>query len=184
MKPIQLYSLLLVAIFLNLAISSKTAGQPLQIEISAERFDRSETLVTFDAKDKVEPGTYHMISARGDTTLLQVEGDGNGYFIMDELSKGEVLRYAIGDRVDVDKSFFDVHRDRSTVTFFVRGKSVLSYYHGFNNPPEELDDRYRRSGYIHPVYSPGGRVLTNHLDPSNHPHHSGIWSAWPRTDYQ
>lgn len=184
MKIGYICTLLLIAVFLNPAIPSTMTAQPLQIEISAENFDRSETLVSFDVNDMVEPGSYHMISATGDTTLLQVESDGRGYFVLDDLSRGEVARYTIGHRVDVDENIFEVDRESSTLTFHLRGKRILSYFHGLNNPPEELDHRYRRSGYIHPVYSPGGTALTNHLDVSMHPHHSGIWSAWPNTEFE
>src|SRR5690625_7129504 len=63
-----------------------------------------------------------------------------------------------------------------------RGK-VASYYSGFNTPPEELEGIYRRGGYLHPIYTPDGTAVTNHLNVGMHPHHSGIWSAWTRTRY-
>src|SRR5699024_3512957 len=37
---------------------------------------------------------------------------------------------------------------------------------------------------IHPVYSPDGVVLTNHLDLKKHSHHYGIWAAWTKTHFQ
>ncbi|GAB6166910.1 hypothetical protein JCM19992_29100 [Thermostilla marina] len=37
---------------------------------------------------------------------------------------------------------------------------------------------YKRGDYIHPLYGPGGRILTDDY-PLDHPHHRGIWWTWP-----
>jgi len=39
-----------------------------------------------------------------------------------------------------------------------------------------------RSDYIHPLYGPGGEVLTKDWSP-DHPHHRGIYWAWPEVDW-
>lgn len=60
------------------------------------------------------------------------------------------------------------------------GLPVLSYNHATTIPAEGVDLIYRRSGYIHPLWSPGGEVLT-HSMPSDHVHHYGIWNPWVNT---
>src|SRR5699024_650137 len=40
-----------------------------------------------------------------------------------------------------------------------------------------------RSGYIHPLWSPGGEVLTR-IQPSDHYHHYGIWNPWTKTNFE
>ena len=47
-------------------------------------------------------------------------------------------------------------------------------------PPEGVDSAYQRSGFIHPLWSPGGEVLTR-IQPPDHYHHYGIWAPWTRT---
>jgi hypothetical protein len=47
-------------------------------------------------------------------------------------------------------------------------------------PPEEADPLYKRSGFIHPLWSPGGQVLTR-IQPPDHYHHYGIWGPWTKT---
>ena len=57
---------------------------------------------------------------------------------------------------------------------------VLSYRISEIMPPEGVDPVFRRSAYIHPLYSPGGMVLTR-IQPPDHYHHYGIWNPWTLT---
>ena len=40
-----------------------------------------------------------------------------------------------------------------------------------------------RSDYIHPLYGPDGEMLTNDWPDADHPHHRGIFWAWPEVEY-
>lgn len=57
---------------------------------------------------------------------------------------------------------------------------VLGYRISEIMPPEGVDPVFRRSAYIHPLYSPGGMVLTR-IQPPDHYHHYGIWNPWTKT---
>lgn len=63
---------------------------------------------------------------------------------------------------------------------YFEGKPVLTYRYGMTNPPEGVDTLFRRSGYIHPLWSPGGDTLTR-IQPPDHYHHYGIWGPWTHT---
>ncbi len=57
------------------------------------------------------------------------------------------------------------------------GKPVFVYNFGMvtaKGQPESL----KRSSYLHPVYAPDGTLVTDDYNP-NHPHHRGIFWAWP-----
>ncbi len=47
----------------------------------------------------------------------------------------------------------------------------------YQREPRSLDGRYICNNYIHPLYSPGGHILTEEF-PSSHPYHRGIFWAW------
>lgn len=50
-------------------------------------------------------------------------------------------------------------------------------------PPEGKDPAYARSGFIHPLKSPSGGVVTSiHAD--DHVHHMGLWHAWVKTEHK
>ncbi|MCF7569371.1 PmoA family protein [Sabulilitoribacter arenilitoris] len=60
------------------------------------------------------------------------------------------------------------------------GNPILNYQFEIKNPPEGVDEKYKKSGFIHPVYSPEGEVLTR-IQPPDHYHHYGIWGPWTKT---
>lgn len=59
---------------------------------------------------------------------------------------------------------------------------VLSYNKVSPPVPAGIDSICRRSGCLHPVGSPGGRIVTA-MFPLDHPHQQGIFSAWVNTTY-
>lgn len=63
------------------------------------------------------------------------------------------------------------------------GKDVIRYNHAVVSPPPGADPVYARSGYIHPVWTPDGRVISNDF-PGNHLHHHGIWAPWTSTEFE
>jgi hypothetical protein len=70
----------------------------------------------------------------------------------------------------------------SETTIFAGEKPVLSYVHTETPPPEGINPLYKRSAYIHPLWSPGGERLTR-IQPPDHYHHYGIWNPWTRTHF-
>ena len=66
-----------------------------------------------------------------------------------------------------------------TIEISVSGKPVLTYHTETVNPPEGMDKIYARSGFIHPIFSPSGKVLTDDF-PVGHVHQHALFSAWTR----
>ena len=71
-------------------------------------------------------------------------------------------------------------------------KPVLRYNYQMVHEPADVkplvsaaNRRYAvdRCDYIHPLYGHGGEVLTEDW-PKEHPHHRGIYWAWPEVDWQ
>lgn len=162
-------------------------AQIYSVEVTAGAFDRLHSIVSFYLPADFEPGEYHLQSENDENTILQVDEKNRAWFILDELASGGSKRYILNsDQKIEDLSVYSLNYelDENTITLKTGSSRVLSYYHGENNPPDVLDERYRRGGYIHPVYSPAGIILTNHLNVDQHPHHSGIWSAWTNTVFE
>ena len=72
------------------------------------------------------------------------------------------------------------HDNGAQLQLKVKEKPILSYHHETAMPPAELDPVYARSGFIHPLVSPAGRVLTDDFPP-DHAHQHGIFTAWVNT---
>jgi hypothetical protein len=61
--------------------------------------------------------------------------------------------------------------------------AVLQYNAAMVYPPAGIDEVFKRSGFIHPLYAPSGEVLTN-IQPSDHLHHYGLWNPWTKTTFK
>ncbi|MCX6864337.1 MAG: PmoA family protein, partial [Verrucomicrobia bacterium] len=68
-----------------------------------------------------------------------------------------------------------------SVTFKLRSKAVVTYHGGHGVLPAGVPEEYRRAGYLHPLVSPLGRVVTGDYS-KNHLHHHGVWASWTRTE--
>jgi len=172
-----------IFIFLTGAVSLSMAQKTYEIHVSAGALDRSETVVSFYFPDSIDPGVYTLESSETGNTLLQVDSSNRGWFILDQLPAGTNRFYIFNGDQALSETFISNEIDSTQITFLSEGREILSYYHGDNTPPNELDERYKRGGYIHPVYSPNGVRLTSHMNVDSHPHQSGIWSAWTKTEF-
>jgi hypothetical protein len=70
--------------------------------------------------------------------------------------------------------------DSEAITLGHKGKDILRYQHAIHDVPQGVKPIYRRSAFIHPLWSPSGEILTR-IQPSDHYHHYGIWNPWTKT---
>lgn len=64
-----------------------------------------------------------------------------------------------------------------------KNKQILQYNYKVAYPPAGIDTVFRRSGFIHPLWSPAGNVLTR-INPPDHYHHVGIWNPWTKVLFE
>ncbi len=77
----------------------------------------------------------------------------------------------------------EVRADDQTTTIGLAGQNVLTYHAAVAAPPPGIDPLYRRSGFIHPLTTRSGRVLTEAF-PADHAHQHGLFFAWVDTNFQ
>ena len=70
--------------------------------------------------------------------------------------------------------------DQQNISLLSGGKKVLDYHHAYQPAPAGTNPLYGKSGFIHPLRSPAGNILTR-IQPDDHLHHYGIWNPWTRT---
>ncbi|MGI4831860.1 MAG: PmoA family protein [Janthinobacterium lividum] len=56
-------------------------------------------------------------------------------------------------------------------------RPLLRYNYRTVYPPAGVDTAYKRSGFIHPLWSPHGQELTR-IQAPDHYHHYGLWNPW------
>ena len=86
------------------------------------------------------------------------------------------LALACAHQVHAAPSFAAVETE-ATIVLKYGDLEFLTYHKAEVDPPEGVDPIYKRSGFIHPVKTPQGDVLTG-IHPADHYHHLGLWHAW------
>lgn len=83
-----------------------------------------------------------------------------------------------------------IDKDDKLLTIREGDSKVLSYNHaivplpeGTRRIPEDKKYLYERSGFIYPIWSTKGNIVTE-IHPSDHVHHFGIWMPWTHTRYE
>jgi hypothetical protein len=69
------------------------------------------------------------------------------------------------------------------LTISNNNKNLLRYNYKTVYPPQGIDTVYRRSGFIHPLWSPRGQELTR-INAPDHYHHWGLWNPWTQALFE
>lgn len=78
---------------------------------------------------------------------------------------------------------FSARDDGDHVHLAHNGRPILSYRYSPMPVPEGVREIFSLSGFIHPLHSPQGEVLTR-IQPPDHWHHYGIWNPWTQTEFE
>jgi hypothetical protein len=69
------------------------------------------------------------------------------------------------------------------ISISVGENKLLQYQYKISQPPAGINPVYQRSGFIHPIYTLNGQILTR-IQPPDHYHHYGIWNPWTQTVFE
>jgi hypothetical protein len=157
------------------------------IEVDAGPLTRSDTPVSFTLPPTTRGESLQLRETTNNTTIpLQLTTDRTAWFIVENLKAGETRRYVIEPTLDrqdptwianttIEPDFADLSLQQHTTLHYQMEKSHAS--------TREINPIFERGGYLHPVRTPSGAVVTDDYPPS-HPNHHGIWTAWTQTQFQ
>jgi hypothetical protein len=75
-------------------------------------------------------------------------------------------------------------REGSQVVFRAGDREMFRYQAEPGELPRaNIRQDFVRGGYIHPLYTPAGKLVTDDF-PTNHVHHHGIWAPWTKTEFE
>ncbi len=63
------------------------------------------------------------------------------------------------------------------LTIHAANQNLLRYVYKTVYPPAGIDTAFKRSAFIHPLWTPHGQVLTR-IQAPDHYHHYGVWNPW------
>jgi hypothetical protein len=183
---------LLALSFLSASLSAPSLrgaeAEPWTLEVRAGDFDRAGTPVSWQAPEGWDAGrSWRLVRAEGGGEVpVQYEaGERRFYFVLEErLAAGADRKYRLEPREPKAAAEVEVKEsDGKHLLFALGGKSILRYNYGLIEPPAGIGPEFARSGYIHPLWTPAGTMVTNDFPP-NHKHHHGIWFPWTHTEFE
>jgi Methane oxygenase PmoA len=160
--------------------SGGAASDAPSVTVSAGEIDRHQAITTFKLAS-VAGKSFALEGAQGESLPLQVASDGSAVFVLPELPKGQERTYQLkSSDAEPAQAVTSVH-GTDDVSLAVGATKVLRFQ-AQGKLPAGVNSVYLRGGYIHPLFSPMGRVVTDDY-PASHIHHHGIWSAWTRATF-
>ena len=131
-------------------------------------------------------GWIRLVEDGGPEVAAQLESGATPalVWIVPRLKAGDTLRYRV-ERT-APRPFPNVGMeeiDGQHLLFSLGSKKVIRYNYGVMQPPAGFGPEYARSGYIHPLWSPTGRVISDDF-PYNHKHHHGVWMPWTNSYFE
>lgn len=183
----------------NLFICMLTAGglwgQPdllLTLAVSAGDCDRLDSPVSFSLDGLAisqDPESLRLVERVGNEDVQVDVQTGNGrlWWILTGVTPAGAKRifhlYGAANPTDTKQAWVVAAREPEGVRFHRNGKNILHYQYEPVAAPPGKPMLNRRGGFIHPLWSPGGEVLTA-IQPADHAHHLGIWNPWTRVKYE
>lgn len=170
-----------------------TEKQSFRIVVEAGDFDRENTLtsVVIDMPDITSDSPIVLYETTGGeerVVACQLDRDDSGslrlYWILEgKTFRGESrsFRLEMGSKNTCSPSMI-VDEKKGAYIITDKTSPILQYNYATVYPPKGVDPAFRRSGFIHPVWSPSGNILTN-IQPKDHYHHYGIWNPWTRVEF-
>ncbi len=165
-------------------VSLVGAEQQTLLTVHAGPVDRVDSVVSVALPDW--PPQVRTLRFPAGSSLVQIDDFGQAWFIVKNLKAGQSqtgpLQPLPPERTATNQT--SVKRDGDVLNLIARGQTVLQYQGAKSKlPREDLKPVFQRGGYLHPVLSPSGKLLTDDY-PSNHKHHHGIWFPWTKTEFQ
>ncbi len=79
-------------------------------------------------------------------------------------------------------SHFEFTGHPDVIPLRLDGRTIFAYHKAVAEPPAGIDILYRRSGFVHPLATRSGLVVTDDFPP-DHAHQHGLFFAWVNTTF-
>lgn len=169
--------LLVALILLTSALSAQT------ITIAPASVDRAALVV--NAKIPRSQGmALYVKDDAGHEYPLQAEDDSSSTCIIGFLPANAGLTLKVTKHTESQPQAVKVGPGEDGLTLTIDGKPALNLRTDKTKKPrDDIKDEILRAGYLHPVRSPSGAIVTGDY-PSNHVHHHGIWTPFTKAVFQ
>jgi len=173
----------LVLLFAMLAGISH--AQTLQFSVEAGPADRSGLPIYVHLEKPLAPGNYELQQVNTKlVTAVQLLDSVTLIFVPQSFAAGTQSVYQLRKKTGPSKpNPVSLTQKAEGMAVAVNGKPLFFYHTQPAIPPADSPSSYQRSGFIHPLFSPTGKILTDDF-PIGHAHQHGIFMAWVHTRFR
>ncbi len=179
---------ILSVLLLIINVSCSTQDQDLvTFEVNAGAYDRLDCPVSLDLPTLQNGiGEFQLVEIIKNVRKQlpsQIDVKNNKlWFILDGATSKETSRQfaliATSEKNNTEQ--IEILKKDGGLQLTFKENPILNYQFEMTYPPKGVDEKFKKSGFLHPVYSPGGEVLTR-IQAPDHYHHYGIWGPWTKT---
>jgi len=161
--------------------SHQANAAALRVSVQSGEFNRQGSIASFTVPAAAR-GWQRLETESGGAVPFQVDAEGKGWFVLDELKAGATKSFRLKSGATAAEAV-TVKKDGALVRLAVNGKPVAAYQTTPSTPPPGVDAHYAHGVYLHPVHTPAGRLVTGDYPP-DHKHQRGIFFAWTHTEFE
>ncbi len=159
--------------------------------VSAGKHDRVDTLVTMDIPPALKNVREWTVAENADGPVIAAQRwldeakPKLSWIIAGRLNAGAVKRFIVSPEGSngAEGALAQCVDDGRHLILKIDHRPVLQYNHAVVESPAGIESIYRRSGHIHPLYTPSGREVTGDFPP-DHAHQHGVFFPWVRTTFR
>ena len=180
--------LILAAIVVSTIALFSQKTEILRFSVEAGKYQRINTPVSLDlagiiVNDSLSVQLFELVNGKQVEVPCQIEPGYNSrlWWILNGttvagakrdyvLYRNTLINYKKSVTAEVSSKMIELKKDQT---------KILDYQIALRYPPAGIDTMYKRNGFIHPMFSPSGNILTR-IDAPDHWHHVGIWNPWTK----
>ena len=168
----------------SLLLTLLAAGLSAQtITIAPAPVDRAALV----AQVKVARCTGDVLSAKdatGNEYYLQADDDETSTLVLGFVPANQTVTLKVATVASTKPHAVKVGPGEDGLTIAIDGQEALNFRTDKEKKPRaDISPTILRAGYLHPVRSPAGAIVTGDY-PANHPHHHGIWTPFTKVVFQ
>lgn len=176
-----------IILFLIAVCNNVYAQKPLQVTVAAGASLRKQTPVTLKLNTALDTKLFYYLEHPQSKKKYpaQLSDSVTVVFILPEEMKANTQRSYLlkSSNQPIISNSVTVTEKPGGILVSSNGKPVLYYHTAVAKPAAGAPDYYKRSGFIHPLYAPGGQILTDDF-PVGHTHQHGMFNAWVNTSFR
>jgi hypothetical protein len=157
------------------------------IEVSAGAHTRNQVPLRVTLNKRLLANTQYQLvnektGAKGPAQLI--DSNTLAFVLPEKLLSGQTVQYELQPvPANTFKNAVTIEREPAGLMVMVKDQPLLFYHTQTVNPPADSPAYYARSGFIHPLFTPRGKILTDDF-PAGHAHQHALFASWSNTTFK